>query len=276
MPGLDDVAGLTVVRVDPQATVERLWGGAAGAVGAVVPQLTLPPASSVVPLPGHGRARPVRRAGAGRRRPRRASTPARSRRRPRSSALPSTLRWWLDQLLPPGMRALGAVRTAAVAAGAAQRGPVDAALAAVPVVEGLLARDRLADPPTAVCLVAAPRAGVAARPARGGDRRWRLHGLRPGAVLARVLPAGRRGRVGGAARRRAGRRPGRPRRGRHRPPGARGAPSPPADADALAGLLDGFEPPGGRPPATPARRAPRRRLAADRAAALRRAGRGAT
>ena len=50
--------------------------------------------------------------------------------------------------MPPGMRALGAVRTAAVATGAAKRGPIDAALAAVPLVEQLLARDRLAGPTT--------------------------------------------------------------------------------------------------------------------------------
>jgi arsenite-transporting ATPase len=36
VPGLADVAGLDVVRVDPQSTFERLWGGTAGAVGAVV------------------------------------------------------------------------------------------------------------------------------------------------------------------------------------------------------------------------------------------------
>ena len=42
-------------------------------------------------------------------------------------ALPGTLRWWLEQALPPRLRALGAVRTAALRAGAVRRGPVDAA-----------------------------------------------------------------------------------------------------------------------------------------------------
>jgi arsenite-transporting ATPase len=157
------------------------------AVGAVLPQLTLPPPSSVVPLPGTadlglfaelGRAEadlvvvdagPVESAVA-------------------LVGLPATLRWWLDQLMPPGMRALGAVRTAAVAAGAVRRGPVDAALSAVPAVEALLARDRLADPAgTSIVLVAPPRAssGVALR---SMATILGLYGLRAGAVLSRVLP----------------------------------------------------------------------------------------
>ena len=105
-------------------------------------------------------------------------------------ALPSTLRWWLDQLMPPGMRALGAVRTAAVAAGAAKRGPVDAALGRRPRRRGAAGRATgWPTRPTAVCLVA--RAAARRRRAAlrcGGHRRWRLHGLAAGAVLARVLP----------------------------------------------------------------------------------------
>ena len=185
--GLDAVPDLTVTTVDPQAAVEGLWTGAAEAVGAVLPQLTLPPASSVVPLPGAADV---------------ALFAALARAEadlvvvdagPIESALalitlPGTLRWWLQQLMPPGMRALGAVRTAAVASGAARRGPVDAALAAVPVVETLLARDRLADPAgTGVHLVAPPRASSASA-LRGAVTALGLHGLRAGAVLSRVLP----------------------------------------------------------------------------------------
>ena len=185
--GLDAVPNLHVMVADGQAGLERVWGGAADAVGAVLPQLTLPPASSVVSLPGGADlalfaalasadadlvvvdAGPVEAAIA-------------------LVGLPATLRWWVDQLLPPGIRALGAVRTAAVTSGAVRRGPLDAALAAVPVVEGLLARDRLADPAdTAVCLVAAPRRG-AAEAARRAVTALALHGLRPAAVFARVLP----------------------------------------------------------------------------------------
>jgi arsenite/tail-anchored protein-transporting ATPase len=185
--GLDAEPGLTVRTVDPQGAVEGLWAGAADAVAAVLPQLTVPPATSVVPLPGAADlalfaelaraeadlvvvdAGPVESAVA-------------------LVGLPATLRWWLDQLMPPGMRALGAVRTAAVASGAVRRGPVDAALSAVPVVEALLAADRLADATTtALDLVAPPRAS-SAEALRAAATVLGLHGLRARAVLSRVLP----------------------------------------------------------------------------------------
>jgi arsenite-transporting ATPase len=187
VPGLEAVPGLDVVVVGAQPAFEQLWSTTAGAVGAVLPQVTLPPASSVVPLPGSVDlalfaelaradadlvvvdAGPLEAAGA-------------------LVSLPATLRWWLGQLMPPGVRALGAVRTAAVAAGAARRGPVDAVLSAVPLLEDLLARDRLADATaTAVCLVAAPRrASVPA--VRTAATTLGVHGLGAGAVLARVQP----------------------------------------------------------------------------------------
>jgi arsenite/tail-anchored protein-transporting ATPase len=185
--GLAAEPGLTVTTVDPQAAVEELWTGTVDALGAALPQLTLPPATSVVPLAGAAdlalfaelaRAEAdlvVVDAG------------------PVESAttlvgLPAALRWWLDQLMPPGMRALGAVRTAAVASGVVRRGPLDAALSAVPAVEALLARDRLADPAgTGVLLVAPPRASSPAT-LRATATALGLHGLRAGAVLSRVLP----------------------------------------------------------------------------------------
>jgi arsenite-transporting ATPase len=185
--GLDAVPGLSVVVVDEQAGLERLWQDTVHALGAVVPELTMPPSSSVLPLPGTadlavfvalaGAEADVVVVDAG---PLEAAAPL--------LALPTTLRWWLDQLLPPGVRALGAVRTSAVASGFARRGPVDAALAAVPVVEGLLARDRLADPAdTAVCLVAPARRDAPDR-IRAAATVLALHGLRASAVLARTLP----------------------------------------------------------------------------------------
>jgi arsenite-transporting ATPase len=189
---LDAIGGLQVRTVDPQRDVEALWQTAAGPVAAALPQVTLPPASSVVPLPGAGLlalfaelaaadadlvvvdAGPVSDATA-------------------LAALPATLRWWLGQILPPGMRALGAVRTAAVASGMARSGPIDAALAAVPAVERLLRSDRLADPAdTAVCLVAQPRRGTA-DVLRRAALVLGLHGLRPASVVARVLPDGEGG-----------------------------------------------------------------------------------
>jgi arsenite-transporting ATPase len=189
LTGLDAEAGLEVAVVDPRASLEQLWSGSAGMLAEVLPQLTLPPAGSLVPPPGTGEL---------------ALLAALSRADaelvvldagPVDAALaliglPTTLRWWLDQLLPPGVRALGAVRTAAVTYGAAKRGPVDVALALVPVVEGLLACDRLADPAdTAVALVALPRPAAAAS-VRAAATALALHGLRVGSVLARVLPGG--------------------------------------------------------------------------------------
>jgi arsenite-transporting ATPase len=187
--GLDRVEGLEVKVVDAVGALERLWSGPATRLTEALPQLSLPPASSVVPLPGVAEfavfaelaaaeadlvvvdAGPLEAAAA-------------------LVGLPASLRWWLDQLLPPGLRALGAVRTAAVAAGAVRRGPVDAGLAVLPLLERLLSDDRLADPAeTTVCLVAAPRRG-AAEVAHRAVTALALHGLRPAAVLARVLPAG--------------------------------------------------------------------------------------
>ena len=187
-------------------------------------------------------------------------------------ALPAALRWWLDQLMPPGLRALGAVRTAAVAAGAAKRGPVDAALAAVPVVEELLAARPAGRAATTVCLVAEPRRGVGRRRCARRSPRWPCTACAAGAVLARVLPPTDAGEWWAAAGGRAGRRPGRPRRASRRCTGCPRRAVAPADVDELVGLLDGFDAPGG----DRARRRPRpsaheRRLAADRAAALRRA-----
>jgi arsenite-transporting ATPase len=253
VPGLDQVARLEVAVVDGQATFESLWGPAAAAVATVVPDLTLPPAGAVIAPPGATDvALFARLADAD------AELVVLDAGPPEAAAallgLPAALRWWLGQLFPPGVRALGAVRTAAVAFGTARRGPVDLALAAVPVVEGLLSRDRLADPAdTAVCLVAPPRAGAGAR-LRSAATVLGLHGLGASAVLSRTLPAGPDGAwwaeraaeqdavladLGAVA-------PVHP-----VPEGA----TAPADADALAALLDGFELPaaGGAVPAGPER-----------------------
>lgn len=185
--GLADVPGLELRTVDAGAAVEEFWSAAVAPALASLPHVAPPPASSVTPLPGAaelgllaelGRARAdlvVVDAGP----PADAAT---------LLALPGTLRWWLDRLLPPGARALGALRSAAVGSGAVRRGPLDAALALLPELEALLASDRLADASgTAVWLTALPRAG-AADSLRALATALGVHGLRPGAVLARVLP----------------------------------------------------------------------------------------
>ena len=187
--GLDGVAGLSVVVVDPQRALEDLWRSRVEDLAGLLPQLDLPPASSVVPLPGTGElalltelgrvegdvvvvdAGPLERVAA-------------------LLSLPATLRWWLDQALPPRLRALGAVRTAALRAGAVRRGPLDALLAAVPAVESLLDRVPLTDPGrTRVRLVTtAQRDGAGAL--RAAATTLGLFGQQPAAVLVRVLPSG--------------------------------------------------------------------------------------
>jgi arsenite-transporting ATPase len=247
VPGLDEVRGLDVVRVDAQAALERLWGGVVEGLGPVLPQLPLPPSSSVVPMPGNAElalyvelcraeadlvvvdAGPIEAAAV-------------------LVGLPAALRWWLGRLMPPGIRALGALRTAAVAAGAARRGPVDVALSAVPVLEGLLARDRLAEAGgTAVYLVALPAPAAAAR-LRAAAATLALHDLRPAEVLSRVLPLDGAGEW--EARRRAE---------QEAAVSAFAAVAPvrrlaelpvaPADVTALTGLLEGFDPAPGAPAA---------------------------
>jgi arsenite/tail-anchored protein-transporting ATPase len=184
-------AGVEVERVDPRTGLERLWAGWAAEVAAAVPDLGLPPATSVVALPGAGElallAALGRAAGDGR------ADLVVLDAGPLESAtglvgLPAALRWWLEQVLPTRLRMLGAVRTAAVRAGTVRRGAVDVALAAVPAVEDLLGRLALADPgATAVRLVAVPRPGAAAA-LRRATTALAVHGQRPAGVLARVLP----------------------------------------------------------------------------------------
>jgi arsenite-transporting ATPase len=82
------------------------------------------------------------------------------------------------------------VRTAALQAGAVRRGPVDAALAALPVLEDLLPRLALADPTrTAVSLVSTARRDAAAA-VRTAATAVALHDQRAAAVLVRLLPPG--------------------------------------------------------------------------------------
>ncbi|RBY95564.1 ion transporter [Blastococcus sp. TF02-8] len=187
--GLGGEPHLTVRRVAGARTVQDLWGTHAEGLAALLPHLTLPPASSVVPLPGaDALALTAELAGA-------EADVVVVDAGPLEEglalvALPAALRWWLDQALPPTVRALAAVRTAGVAAGAVRRGPLDAVIAALPELEALLARDRLADRTgTAVWLTAEARAQAAAALRRSLPVLG-LHGLRPAAVVTRMLPAG--------------------------------------------------------------------------------------
>jgi arsenite-transporting ATPase len=184
-----DVDGLRVVTVDPQRAFEGLWGSVGPALSAALPDLPVPPATSVVAPPGAADlallaeladveadvvvvdAGPLESALA-------------------LLAMPAGLRWWLDQVLPTRLRMLGAVRTAAVRTGAVKAGPVDAVLSAVPVVERLLARVTLSDAATTeVRLVVEPRQSAVAA-VRDVLPVLALHGQRPAVVHVRVLPDG--------------------------------------------------------------------------------------
>ncbi|WP_347060228.1 ArsA-related P-loop ATPase [Blastococcus sp. HT6-30] len=249
VPGLDAVPGLRVQRVDGRRAVEELWAAHVADLGALLPHLTLPPATSVVPPPGAEELALLAALGsadadvvvvdAG---PLRDGLAL--------AALPGTLRWWLDQALPPAARALAAVRTATVTAGAARRGPLDAVLEAVPAVERLLAHDRLADAAaTAVWLTASAR-GNDVPAVRGAATVLGLHGLRAAAVLPRVLPAGGLGEwwTSRAADQDAALRDLAEVAPVHDVPELAGAP---ADADAVAALLDGLELPSAGGPTAP-------------------------
>jgi arsenite/tail-anchored protein-transporting ATPase len=179
--GLDAVPGLTVVVVDTQGAVERFWAAHVDALAAVLPQLDLPPASSVAPLPGTAELALLAELGrvdadvlvvdAG----------------PLDVALslvglPAALRGWLDQLLPTRLRALAAFSGALGVAGAAS--------AAVPAIERLLDGSPLADPSSTATVLTAQARGGAAAALRRAVPVFAMHGLRPAAVVARVLPEG--------------------------------------------------------------------------------------
>ncbi len=184
--------GLVLVRPDPRAELERAWAHWGAQLSAAVPDLALPPATSLVPLPGAAELALLAALGRAAREP---ADLVVLDAGPLAAAtalvgLPGALRWWLEQVLPTRLRMLGAVRTAAVRAGTVRRGAVDVALAAVPALEELLGRLQLADPAvTAVRLVAVPRAGVAGT-LRAATTALAVHGQRPVGVVARVLPPG--------------------------------------------------------------------------------------
>jgi arsenite/tail-anchored protein-transporting ATPase len=154
--GLADA--VTVDVVTPQPALERLWAAHAEALTGAVPLVTVPPASSVVPLPGvtefallaalagHVRAADaevlVVDAGA----------------LPTATgllALPSALRWWLGQVAPTRLRVLATLRAAATPGrGTAAAG----ALAGVGGLEDLLDAVPLTDADVHLVLPAVPSA----------------------------------------------------------------------------------------------------------------------
>ena len=189
VPGLADA--VTVDVVAPLPALETLWSQHAEQLAAAVPVLTVPPATSVVPVPGvaafallaalagHARsgdvdvvvldAGPLPDATA-------------------LLALPGALRWWLGQLAPTRLRVLATLRAAATPG---RPGAAAGLLAAAAGVEELLDAVPLADPArTAVHLVLRPEPAAADSLSDAAAALAVLGQRIASATVARVLPAG--------------------------------------------------------------------------------------
>jgi arsenite/tail-anchored protein-transporting ATPase len=187
-PGLADAVPVEVVTAQP--ALEQLWARHAAALAAAVPVLTVPPVTSVVPVPGvvelallaalAGHARSgevdvvVLDVGA--------ATPATG-----LVSLPRALRWWLGQAAPTRLRVLATLRAAATPG---RPGVTAGLLAGAAALEQLLDDVPLADPArTAVHLVVRPDADAADGVAEVATALGVL-GQRIASVTAsRVLPA---------------------------------------------------------------------------------------
>jgi arsenite-transporting ATPase len=181
------------VRVDvvpPLPALEQLWDRHAGALAGAVP-VPVPPASSVVPVPGVGEFA-LLAALAGHARSGDVDvvvldagpTPAAVA----LLALPGTLRWWLGQAAPTRLRVLATLRAAAMPG---RPGMTAGLLAAASGVEQLLGDAPLADPArTAVHLVVRPEEDAPDQ-LTGTATALGVLGQRIASVtVSRVLPAG--------------------------------------------------------------------------------------
>jgi arsenite-transporting ATPase len=188
VPGLADVVPVEVVTAQP--ALEQLWSRHAAALAAAVPVLTVPPATSVVPVPGvvelallaalAGHARSgevdvvVLDVGA-------------AAEATGLVSLPGALRWWLGQAAPTRLRVLATLRAAATPG---RPGATAGLLAGAAALEQLLDDVPLRDPArTAVHLVVRPDADAADRVTEVATALGVL-GQRIASVTAsRVLPA---------------------------------------------------------------------------------------
>nr|WP_221203358.1 ArsA-related P-loop ATPase [Modestobacter versicolor] len=188
-PGLPEAVRVDVVTAQP--ALEQLWARHAEALSAAVPVLTVPPAASVVPVPGvaefavlaalAGHARSgdvdvvVLDAG---------PTPTATA----LLALPGALRWWLAQVAPTRLRVLATLRAAATPG---RPGVAAGLLAGAAGVEQLLEDAPLADPArTAVHLVARPEADAADRLEECATALGVLGQRIASVTVSRVLPDG--------------------------------------------------------------------------------------
>ncbi|WP_299955570.1 ArsA family ATPase [uncultured Modestobacter sp.] len=187
--GLADAVTVDVVTAQP--ALEALWARHADQVTAAAPLLTLPPATSVVPVPGvtefallaalagHVRAGDaevvVLDAG-----PAPAATALLS--------LPTALRWWLGQLAPTRLRVLATLRAAA---SSGHPGPAAGLLAGATAVEELLDAAPLTDPSrTAVHLVLRPEPAAADQLQETATALGVLGQRVASVTVSRVLPEG--------------------------------------------------------------------------------------
>ncbi|KQS66365.1 hypothetical protein [Modestobacter sp. Leaf380] len=187
-PPRADLVGRVPVRVvDAQRALEHAWSAHATELAALVPVLTVPPGTSVVPVPGTTEVALLLALGelaeAGETDlvvvdpgPLPAATAL--------LALPGALRWWLGQLAPARLRVLATVRALA---SRGRPGATEAALAAVTTLEVLL--DRVPAEP-AVHLVLPPVPGADAVLRTAGTALGLLGHRVASVTLSRVQPAG--------------------------------------------------------------------------------------
>ena len=173
--------GVAVRVVAPVPALGSAWAGHADALAALVPALTLPPASSVVPVPGVAEVALLAALGE-----LTGSTDVVVDAGPLEQAvdllaLPHAARWWTAQLAPPRLRVLASVRGLA----RARPGAVEAAVAAVEALESAVRR-LPADPEVHLVLPPDPRALPALR--RAGAGLGVLGHALASVTLARVLP----------------------------------------------------------------------------------------
>ncbi|GHE13216.1 hypothetical protein GCM10011381_34380 [Klenkia taihuensis] len=183
--GLGGTDGVDVRVVQAGPALEAAWAGHADALAALVPVLTLPPATSVVPPPGAGTVALL--TGLGRVAGAADVVVVDAGPLPQALellALPGAARWWLAQLAPPRLRVLASVRALT---GKGRAGAVDAALAAVAALEAALAQ--VPEAPE-VHVVVAPDGRAVPAVRRAGAAAGLLGHPLASVTLARVLPAG--------------------------------------------------------------------------------------
>lgn len=190
--GIADLAdGVTVDVVTPQPALEELWARHAGQLAGALPLLTVPPATSVVPLPGVAEFA-LLTALAGHLRAGDADVvvldPGPTVTATALLGLPGALRWWLAQAAPTRLRVLATLRAAATTGGS---GVTAGLLAGAAATEELLDAVALADPDcTAVHLVLRPDAAAADHLQHTATALGVLGQRIASVTVARLLPAG--------------------------------------------------------------------------------------